>query len=300
MLSEGLIKLPATALKTIVNKTFGLVLGRLYQELPTIRPMLSELAKDRDIKLVPTGADTKAFSVPIDLTELPKKYQVIDAAPKLGILVDWRDSKRSKLGTRSASGLYTHDETKPVITIGVKEFIPSKVKRVMFEISLSERQRKDPLKELRQDLEGRMDIIESTIEHELTHYVQYQLLKPLDDRQAQMASEDEEIKLGKRAAYYNSPVEFHPTIRSAVTRYITDERLNLLFELRGTRSFWIRVFTGATPVKTSGVHRLVSTSENGGLVKPDVFFLALRSADMNKWKLAVKLFTQELERKYPT
>ena len=80
------------------------------------------------------------------------------------------------------------------------------------------------------------------------------------------------------------------------------EKDNLESKLDGSRRFWVDIFIGAKSIPRAAKPSMLDLLNNekyGGFVHPSDFFLSLKKHSPDKWKKAVKIFTQELDKRFP-
>lgn len=123
-----------------------------------------------------------------------------------------------------------------------------------------------------------MKKIEQVIEHELMHSVQFNLLKGVDKTQFSKATIDKYPKATDRELYCLSPVEFDPTIVSAIADYA--DVLLLKKAYSDTKIPEIESFHDITNPS--------NVSRNGIGFESKMFFSTLKKYDLPRWKIAVK------------
>lgn len=115
----------------------------------------------------------------------------------------------------------------------------------------------------------------ATIEHELTHLVQFKVLQFLHSDQIKSHEGTYEIGTDSEVKYYNSNIEFSPVLKT---------------ELRDFRSFVEKMKIESSSKKTKDFfNKWVQTSP---------FFIVLKQYNDSNWKKAIKIMWLEYEKKY--
>ena len=318
--TEGMIKLPEKMFKDgetkIVADLCSFVITELspFKSDPDVHKFIDHVKSTASKYSAPLRFLKKKirskFKIELSLESLPEKYRAgfekpdvfKDTPPKklkLELDLDW--TQKGRLTDKSAGGFFKNTEAGKIV-VGIGSLVDLDFKRT---VSLNNHLKRAGGKshlynELMDLFDPRLDRILLTFEHELTHYVQYKALHKLSAVQtygADEAAQTSRIK-GKKDAYYNSQVEFDPLIRTSLGEFHRMERDNIEAKMKGTRRGWIDIFVGAKAIPTQKFE-MIRSEKHGGFIEPSEFFLSLKKHSPDKWKKAVKLFTQELERRYP-
>jgi len=131
-----------------------------------------------------------------------------------------------------------------------------------------------------------MAAMTTTLEHELMHLVQSYVLTPTDVRQGktQYNMNRHSKKVSDLDSYYNSQVEFDPTIVSNTRHF---QMIKDHLDRKGVKyneKELLEVFVSAKPYKGDDPQFYVSQ-----------FFESLKRTDRSNWKKAIKKFTQLLK-----
>ena len=286
-LTEGFIKLPEKMFAEGKQKIVEAVCSSLLSEIDSIEDADDLIKHVKTVASKHAATVKKIVSKPTrNLIKLKKVYSDLPAAYKKNVegvkdanlTLVWKHS--GVLKNINGSGAYRNTEH-GTITIGIYAITEFNWTKAIKNVGQS-----DCIKMF----DERLEKIFLTFEHELTHYVQYKIL-PNNDSKGSAG------ELNKNDAYYNSPKEFDPLIRTAIGQYRGYENDNLDIGMKLNRSSWIGAFVGTIPFKKGVVSDL--PSKEVGYVTPSSFFLSLKKNDEQKWKKAIKLFTQELEKRYP-
>lgn len=312
-LNEGLIKLPEKAFKEGQTKIVSDLASFLVTELSSVKH--AEVKKVIDhVKSVASKHAAQVrhlvkkthskFKLEISKEDLPEKYRKLgpEVLGKVELDLDWK--VKGRLVKHKASGLYDDSNDGKVI-IGIAKFIDSDWKKKAVEyVMKADKGFESRIKlsdVLIDEFDALLEQILGTFEHELTHYVQFKILRAAHEKQIGGLGKSH-AKDNQKDEYYNSQVEFDPQIKSAIAKFHRMEKDNLDAKMDGNRRLWIDIFVGAKkiprPAKPSFLD-IVSNEKYGGFVKPSDFFLSLKKVSENRWKKAIKLFTQELQKRYP-
>ena len=302
-LTEGMIKLPSSMFKEgvsyIVSQACSYALTEIAKvekeystdESKKIEDHIKSIAKKYDavIKTTRKMEYTKTVLKKV-YDDLPEKYKASAKEFKKGLTlyVDW---DKSKMFTTRNGYFRNNDEG----IIGVTIFPVIKynwVKNIKNLHSNDPRKRQMFCKEVCDWFSEKIERFIGSYEHELTHFVQFKILpneKHFNKSKEYNSDAD---------AYYNSSVEFDPTIRDCVKKYLKQEKENLSIGMSKNRSFWISIFVGSVQHKVDPKKDMLDLPDDkSGYVTVDDFFKSLKSKNEKRWKLAVKMFTQEVEKK---
>lgn len=131
----------------------------------------------------------------------------------------------------------------------------------------------------------------STIEHELTHVIQYLVLGVLNKKQI---DDPKAIKVAKSSAitkddnYYLSQIEFDPMIKSAIAEIKAKLDLFKNADEQQKREIVDTYVWGNVPSS------VIKKQINNNTKKNSKFFAVLKLHDPNKWKKAVKLLYSKI------
>ena len=130
-----------------------------------------------------------------------------------------------------------------------------------------------------------MATLESSLEHEFQHSIQFTLLKKVDKSQVSVATTDQYPNASKLELYYLSPLEFDPQIVSAISDYqaLVDDN---------------RAWMDDGEVELASFEELTTSTEYNS--SAESFFAALKKYDNKRWKIAVKKLRELLINRYST
>jgi hypothetical protein len=303
-LSEGMIKLPVKMFKEgerlIVSDICSYVITDLekYKREPDVHLFSEHVKKVASQHAAPLRSLKKKtrskFKIKLSLEGLPEKYREGFGSDKnLDLDLDW--VRKGRLTDLGAGGSYKDTEAGKIV-IGIFPIIELELEK---KVALNKKREEEGKKnahlysEMVDLFDRRLDRILLSFEHELTHYVQYKALSKLSDKQTGHSEHP-----GKRDAYFNSQIEFDPLIRSALGEFHTMEKDNDEAGMKGSRRDWIAIFVGSKSIP-SQKFAMARSEKYGGFIEPSDFFLSLKKHSPDKWRKAVKLFTQEIEKRYP-
>lgn len=304
-LVEGLIKLPEKMLKDGQSKIASDICSYVSTELGAtsrihdsdaedVKKMIAhvkELAAQYNAPIRHLKKKTRSkYKIDLDIADLPTSYkkntQIEKEALKLELDIDW-DHYQGRLKSLKADASYS-DSKGGKIVMGIGSITTMHWETVLKYPAFVDL------------FDNRLERIMLNFEHELTHYVQY---KVLGDAMNDRFADKREIDGGRSDAYYNKDLEFDPLIKSAIGTYRRYEKDNLEAKLAGGRREWVEFFIGTKSVPRELAYKLkqglISGEKYGGFVVPSEFFLSLKKHQPDKWKKAIKLFTQELDKRYP-
>lgn len=128
--------------------------------------------------------------------------------------------------------------------------------------------------------------LEATVEHELRHAVQSILLADHPEQSARKAGyADRDMSRPETLIpYLTSQIEFDPTIASSARSFVDDVELHRSFGKKVDIGKEMRKFLSMVPTRVWDSFRA------------DPFFMALRKHSPMRYRVAVRKFTQEVER----
>lgn len=257
-LSEGLIKVPTSWLEAgkrlLVSQIITWADYKLAGKFPELQKVVDELFEEnksyyRDkLKYRP---DDKIQAMTITANDLSGSYTSLNSSSDtITFAVSWEP--------RNTQGVY----------------LPKRNATVMFPLSLDYLEKFPSNRSHPDDIRIALKTLLATLEHELRHAVQFMLL-PHDDQRYQKPGYEKH-----KEEYFTSPIEFDPTIGSAVEEYLDlkeyDIELNRLSLER---------FLAMRPAGMSGV-------------QPHKMFIALKKGSPVQYKRAVKKFIEELNQRF--
>jgi hypothetical protein len=296
-LTEGLIKLPSKMFDEgnsyIVSQICSYVLAEVKKIenstdfVTKFEDHVKEIAKKYNAVIKPSRKMSHTKMVLKKCyDDLPDKYKSAAKRYEKGLTlwIDWE-----KKGEFTDKNGYFRNTDEGIIGVSIAWVVRSDWK-VLVSIIKSESE----LKERCDRFDDHIDKILGTFEHELTHFVQYKILP---NREKQFTKNV--TIASKLEAYLNSKVEFDPTLRSEVRSYVRQEKENLEIKMdKSKRSTWISYFVGALKHKLDPKKVTFDLPDDLiGYIKPSEFFLGLKKHSEKKWKLACKLFNQEVEKR---
>lgn len=144
-------------------------------------------------------------------------------------------------------------------------------------------------------LNDRFTRIEGTLEHELTHYIQFKVFGGVSDKQIAgngKSNPTDDARTQDSSKYYTSQVEFDPQIKSHAKNAIVTIRANK--RTKGMEGLtWKDVALVAVgEKKAKDVINDKQLPNWTMLADEEKFFAHLKKVDKEQWKKAVKLFMQ--------
>lgn len=144
-------------------------------------------------------------------------------------------------------------------------------------------------------LDDRFVRIEGTLEHEMTHYIQFKVFGGVSDKQIAADGKSnpaDDLHVQNSSKYYTSQVEFDPQIKSHAKSIIVTIRANK--RTKGMEGLtWKDVALVAVgEKKAKDVIKDKQLPSWTMLADEEKFFAYLKKVDKEKWKKAVKLFMQ--------
>lgn len=262
VLTEGLIAIPAKMLEEIdfyltysmLWKMRGGFKGNVRKLPEQYRGFLTEVEKfgEQIPKEAHTSDNVQVWSIKVSTDGLPESYAHLKPRlERIRFAIDWRPAKTMGVWRADKDALIVYP-----MSLDYMRWYPS--------------ERSDP-----DDLKIALATLRETITHELRHMVQHVFLNDYPDQR--------KINPGYAehgAEYYKSPVEFDPSIGSAVQEFLN------FWENYGTRvplKKAIRQFTGMQP---SGL---------GDIFSPPKFFVELKKGAPVRYRTAVTKFVKELQ-----
>ncbi len=231
-LMEGLIEVPQSLLKKLEHEVTTIIFSAARAQVKAGSKLSAKaveaiegLAKKHGIKINskmnPYQERVKRSIENVTKQDLPPKYQgLMDKSTPyvIGGVNDGKLQLEVHLGQRQKvwSGSYGHEKNRIKINLtSLSAFISKAVKTIT-----------DPktIKTLVDDVEDRIESIKGTIEHELTHYLQFWVFTRgnMDIVTGEVASKNAEgVAVNKEAAYYLSAIEFDPMIKSAIVSTVS-------------------------------------------------------------------------------
>jgi len=267
-LEEGLIAIPPKMLDHVMFLLTYHVLWRMrdrfegkQKELPEQYAAFKKLVANFGETLPPEpyklDGPVSVTRIPVTLDGMPSNY--LHLKPKTDSIffaIDWRPGKMN--------GAWRQD----------------KLALIVYPCSLDYIERYPTSRSHPDDLEVGLDTLAETISHELRHMVQFVLL---GDYPEQLKMKADYKSHG--SDYFTSPVEFDPTIGSAVQEFLH------LWRIYGESSSSknvkmsqaIRQFTG------------MATAPRFSTFETPKFFAALKKTAPERYRVAVKKFLKELQ-----
>lgn len=144
-------------------------------------------------------------------------------------------------------------------------------------------------------LDDRIVRIEGTLEHEMTHYMQFRVFGGADHKQ--IAADGKAIAADSKAVqgkskYFSSQIEFDPQIKSHAKSTIVAIRMNKRTKGMDNLTWQDVVKVAIGEVEAKDVIKAKNLPNWATLGAEQDFFHHLKRVDKDKWKKAVKLFTQ--------
>jgi hypothetical protein len=141
----------------------------------------------------------------------------------------------------------------------------------------------------------RADKMEGTLEHEMTHYIQFKVFGGASDAQIGehgKALDTDDKATRNASAYYSSQVEFDPQIKSHAKDLIVTIRANKRMKGMEALSWKDAALVAVGEKKAAEVIAKNELPKWTILGNEQQFFKSLKRVDKDKWKKAVKLFMQ--------
>jgi 2'-5' RNA ligase len=155
--------------------------------------------------------------------------------------------------------------------------------------------------------------IESTVEHELTHFIQHLLLAAKDPKQITAHPEYHSTKTNNPQGYWASPIEYDPQIKSTVATFllylkainnhvsVTDIRkdfnLDKNFPADRARKKLERRFFEFFFAVADDLHFPYQAAPGIGAIRMSPFFTTLYNTDRPRWKKAIAKALEYLRQK---
>jgi predicted RNA-binding protein Jag len=302
-LNEGLIKLPQKMFDEgstyLVSKicSYPLTeiksLGDLNDFQKQIQDHLEDVAKKYKAKIQYTRKmNHTTVKLKRVYDDLPEKYRTHAQEFKSGLTlyVDWIHGKefQTKNGYFRKSG-------EGMIGVSIWPIVKYDWKRHVKNVSKQEH-----VETICHYIDSYVTRILDSFEHELTHFVQFKIL-PHSEKQFSKGDNYRTDRHANKSGYSTSKAEFDPILRNEISKYMRIEKENLEIKMsKSKRSAWISCFVGAKPYKPDPKKDMLDLPDSEvGYVKPSDFFLNLKKHSESRWKLACKLFTQEVEKRSP-
>ena len=260
LLLEGLIKVPSSLLKSLVNHIYGEYLSYMYT-FEKYKVEAETLSKKYNVvinkKFTPINKDVELNVVMDDVANNIKKSWKLEFG-YLRLIIDWEQKTWSNKPKVNASYEESNEHGIPgYFTINPKNLID--LLNDDYDIK---------------KLENIFEKVKTSMWHEASHAVQHNALKWIDKRQVSkervFRDNPDSSKEDKRKEYLSSVVEFDPQIKTKIfqfrNKYGSDKE-NIRHNLA--------IFVGAVKVDDK---------------QGDEFFMALKNTDIKRWKKAVKLF----------
>lgn len=267
---SGLIKIPTTLLDVVQTKVREKLLSYAYHALENdseytdTRNLIIQYMKDSNIEPIGLLESMSTSVIDLDVSGLPQSYYKF-ASFQDGLKLDL-DSVNTK------SKAYFVPPNK--ITVCIHDF------KLMIYHKYIPHYR---------DIKTYFVNLDATVEHELTHYIQENFLHPANRvRKKQYDSRKADFDFD---AYYTSPIEFDPTIKSEIAdlkQYIQHYYRNSTLEPVQSNAL-IGFYVGA--FSKDQVYKYITPN-----LEPSSFFLALKKKKPVAWKKAIKLFAIEMKK----
>lgn len=258
---SGLIKLPATLLHNVQAAVKRKILSYAihstegYDDYEHIFKLFNKYANDNNIALEPIIESMSDVEIDVNVEGLPTSYY------KYAKPVDKIVIRLTTIGTNSAAHF-----SKPN-TLTFNTFF---IRSIMYS--------KHPVKY--SDVVRYFESLDSTVEHEVSHFIQYNFLHPKNfgiKKRYEQKSEDFDID-----DYYTSTVEFDPTIKSEANNFIL-----------ALKDFYGSYLMDRKQLNARISYYVLASNDNK-LAIPGVgqsrFFSALKRKKPTAWKKAIRLF----------
>lgn len=334
---EGMIKLPPKLLAKVRGEYQSCVLSYLHarckgacdtfvktEDLSTAAAKLAmktfeEWAAKRypDAKIKP-GQKTNAKTITraigdFDPDDLDPSYKGVWEKAKLNVDYEWATPNKMKLimaimpypGLKGFAGQYSSRPNTVEInlerlrTFAWDEF--TEFAQAVYGDDADESAKSKRGMELMLNALGdRIDRAEGTVEHELTHYMQFKVFGKVDPKQISdkgKSSRDAEGSTKAQQEYLSSQVEFDPQLKGRIKDI--EVMVKALRRRKGLETVdwkpFAKIATGsADPKEVHAKYNIPTYVNIGGEMD---FFENLKKLDQAKWKKAVKQFMLELEKR---
>lgn len=256
-LSEGLIKVPTSWLEAgkrlLVSQIITWADYQLAGKFPELQKAIDELFEEHksyyrdNLKYNP---DEKIQATTIKTNDLSGSYTTLNPTSEtITFAVSWEP--------RNTQGVY----------------LPKRNATVLFPMSLDYLEKFPTHRSHPDDIKIALNSLLATLEHELRHAVQFILL-PHDDQKYQKPGYEKH-----KEEYFTSPIEFDPTIGSAIGEYLDLKEYGIKLNRQS-----LERFLAMRPSGMSGV-------------QPHKLFIALKNGSPVQYKRAVKKFIEELNKR---
>ncbi len=268
-LNEGITKIPPKVKQKAEQIVMSAALASIYDnavkykdKFPKYYKYFMKLAAKYKVK---SGSDEAVVikSINYDLKYLPKNYPK-KKVPRITIAAYVADNE--KIANSSKGGLY--NKTKKQIIINVSSLRLHKLPYKSYDATYT--------------LKSAVDELLTTLEHELIHSVQDQLLD-IDFNKAPKSVDKNNLDVND--LYFLNPIEFDPWIVNSSKDF--KDNVDVLGEYYSVKELF-DLFVGITP----------EDSKNTYSNKVSEFFIALKKHDEKKWRIAVRKLIDRLKTKY--
>ncbi len=307
LLGEGLIQIPPKLLASAWDFVLAETLKRCYAGLEHVasaselhvaaaETLLDKASTNFDVEdysssLLHASSSTK--QLPLEITErYLERYKKLRGAretkallaSKITIAVVYNPAKFHGM-TAKISGTYYAEDKVVAVQPSVYELTAEGVLEIV-------RNHKG-LAAQNHALGLLLEQYKGTLEHELTHMIQFLVLGDLHAKQLLTHEPGEDVQSNSKESkdiYFTSPIEFDPWIKAEVTkiRALMRRQKKDSVEKRAL----IKKFISADLTQDQAT----KLEDNADPERSD-FFISLRRQDLKQWKKAAKLLTSKLDEK---